>query len=512
MKTSHKLFMCTSLLAASSVQMAQAGVKETKPNIIFILCDDMGYGDLGCYGQKYIQTPCIDQMAEEGMRFTQAYAGSPVSAPSRASLMTGQHSGHGLVRGNREYWGDAPLMNYGENKDFTIVGQEPYDPNHIILPEVMKKNGYTTGMFGKWAGGYEGSCSTPDKRGVDEYYGYVCQFQAHLYYPNFLNRYSKSKGDTATIRVTMEENIKHPMFGEGYEKRTQYSADMIHKEALKWLDSQDGEQPFYGLFTYTLPHAELAQPNDSILMNYKKKFFHDKTWGGSKGSRYNPVEHTHAHFAGMITRLDAYVGEILEKLKEKGLDENTIVIFSSDNGPHEEGGADPTFFGRDGALRGLKRQCYEGGIRIPFIVRWPGKVQAGTVNDHQLAFYDIMPTFLELAGDKKFPKKYINKKLEGDCFDGISFASTLLGKDEAQQKHEFLYWEFHETNQIGVRMGDWKMVVKKGQPFLYNLATDIHEDNNVAAEHPEIVQQMKDIIKREHRPSEYFKITLPSFE
>ena len=511
MKTSHQLLLCTSLLAASYTS-AKAVKKVDKPNIIFILCDDMGYGDLGCYGQKYIQTPCIDQMAEEGMRFTQAYAGSPVSAPSRASLMTGQHSGHGFVRGNREYWGDSPLMSYGVNKDYSVVGQEAYDPNHIILPEVMKKNGYTTGMFGKWAGGYEGSCSTPDKRGIDEYYGYICQFQAHLYYPNFLNRYSKSKGDTATVRVTMEENIKYPMFGEGYEKRTQYSADMIHKEALKWLDSQDGKEPFYGLFTYTLPHAELAQPNDSILQNYKKKFFHDKTWGGSKGSRYNAVEHTHAHFAGMITRLDAYVGEILDKLKEKGLDENTIVIFSSDNGPHEEGGADPTFFGRDGKLRGLKRQCYEGGIRIPFIVRWPGKVEAGTVNDHQLAFYDIMPTFLELAGEKKFPKKYINKKLEGDCFDGISFAPTLLGNEEAQKKHDFLYWEFHETDQIGVRMGDWKMVVKRGKPFLYNLANDIHEDTDLAAQHPEIVKQMKDIIKREHRPSEYFEITLPDFD
>lgn len=510
MKNSHKILLCTSLLAVPT-QLIQAAPKETKPNIIFILCDDMGYGDLGCYGQKYIQTPCIDQMAEEGMRFTQAYAGSPVSAPSRASLMTGQHSGHGLVRGNREYWRNSPLVNYGENKDYSIAGQEAYDPNHIILPEIMKKNGYTTGMFGKWAGGYEGSCSTPDKRGIDEYYGYVCQYQAHLYYPNFLNRYSTSKGDTATIRVILEENIKHPMFGEGYERRTQYSADMIHQEALKWLDSQDGKQPFYGLFTYTLPHAELAQPNDSILLKYKKQFFQDKTWGGQEHSRYNPVEHTHAHFAGMITRLDAYVGEILMKLKEKGLDENTIVIFSSDNGPHAEGGADPEFFGRDGKLRGLKRQCYEGGIRVPFIVRWPGKVKAGSVNDHQLAFYDVMPTFCELTGDKKFPKKYINKQVEGDGFDGISFAPTLLGKEEAQQPHEFLYWEFHETNQIGVRMGDWKLVVKAGTPHLYNLATDIHEDTNLAAQHPDIVRKMTEIIRREHRPSEFFKITLPDF-
>lgn len=509
-KISH-LITSTGLLAVSFAGV-QAANKAEKPNIIFILCDDMGYGDLACYGQKYIQTPNLDRMAQEGMRFTQAYAGSPVSAPSRASLMTGQHSGHGHVRGNKEYWADAPVMKYGMNTDWTIVGQEPYDPNHIILPEIMKKNGYATGMFGKWAGGYEGSCSTPDKRGIDEYFGYICQFQAHLYYPNFLNRYSKSQGDTTVVRVTMEQNIQHPMFGDDYKKRAQYSADLIHQEALKWIDAQDRKQPFYGFFTYTLPHAELAQPNDSILKHYKKRFFTDKTWGGSEGSRYNAVEHTHAEFAAMITRLDAYVGEILDKLKEKGLDENTLVIFSSDNGPHEEGGADPTFFGRDGKLRGLKRQCYEGGIRVPFIARWPGHVPAGTVNDHQLAFYDVMPTFCELIGDKRFPGKYLNKKLENDCFDGISFAPTLLGQDERQGKHEFLYWEFHETDQIGVRMGDWKMVVKKGKPYLYNLATDIHEDHDVAAEHPDIVRQMKDIIKREHRESDLFKVTLPVFD
>lgn len=488
---------------------AQAADRQ-KPNVIFIMCDDMGYGDLGCYGQPYIRTPHLDNMAKEGMRFTQAYAGSPVSAPSRASFMTGQHSGHCEVRGNKEYWTNVPTVMYGQNKDFAVVGQHPYDPDHVILPEIMKDNGYTTGMFGKWAGGYEGSASTPDKRGIDEYYGYICQFQAHLYYPNFLNRYSKAMGDTAVVRVVMDENIKYPMFGKDYFKRSQYSADMIHREAMKWIDRQDGEQPFFGIFTYTLPHAELAQPEDSLLTGYRKKFFHDKTWGGSEGSRYNPAVHTHAQFAAMITRLDHYVGDIFKKLKEKGLDENTIVVFTSDNGPHEEGGADPAFFGRDGKLRGLKRQCHEGGIRVPFIVRWPGRVPAGTVNDHQLAFYDMMPTFCELAGVKNYVKKYTNKKkAKGtDYFDGISIVPTLLGQ-EGQQKHEFLYWEFNETNQIGVRMGDWKLVVKKGKPFLYNLATDLHEDNDVAARHPDIVAQMKQIIREQHTDNPHFRVTLP---
>lgn len=330
-----------------------------------------------------------------------------------------------------------------------------------------------------------------------------------MYYPNFLNRYSKEEGDSGVVRVVMEDNINYPMFGDDYKKRSQYSADLIHQKAMEWIDKQDGKQPFYGFFTYTLPHAELAQPNDSILKGYKKQFFRDKTWGGYKGGRYNAAEHTHAEFAGMITRLDCYVGEVLKKLKEKGLDDNTIVIFSSDNGPHEEGGADPEFFGRDGKLRGLKRQCHEGGIRIPFIVRWPGRISAGTVNDHQLAFYDVMPTFCELMEDKAFPKKYINKKIKDDCFDGISFAPTLFGDDSKQQKHDFLYWEFHETDQIGVRVGDWKLLVKKGTPYLYDLVNDVHEDHDIAAAHPDIVKQMKEIIRREHRDSEMFSVTLP---
>ena len=499
---SISLISSTLLLSTLS---ANGQKKDSKPNIIFILCDDMGYGDLGCYGQPFIRTPHIDAMASEGMRFTQAYAGSPVSAPSRASFMTGQHTGHCEVRGNKEYWGNSPIIMYGNNKEYSVVGQHPYDPDHVILPEIMKDNGYTTGMFGKWAGGYEGSCSTPDKRGIDEYYGYICQFQAHLY---LLNRYSKALGDTGVVRIVMDENIKYPMYGPEYQKRSQYSADMIHEKAMEWLDQQDTKQPFFGIFTYTLPHAELVQPEDSILNEYKAKFDPDKVYKGSEGSRYNAITHTHAQFAAMITRLDYYVGEVLKKLKEKGLDENTLVIFSSDNGPHEEGGADPTFFGRDGKLRGLKRQCHEGGIRIPFIARWPGHVPAGKVNDHICAFYDLMPTFCDVAGIKNYEKKYRNKEKEVDYFDGISFAPTLLGKKK-QKQHDFLYWEFNETNQIAVRMDDWKLIVKKGKPFLYNLKTDIHEDNDVALQHPDIVEKLKKVIFEQRIPNPYFSVTLP---
>ena len=213
----------------------------------------------------------------------------------------------------------------------------------------------------------------------------------------------------------------------------------------------------------------------------------------------------------MITRLDSYVGEVFAKLREKGLDKNTIVIFTSDNGPHEEGGADPEYFGRDGKLRGLKRQCYEGGIRIPFIAWWPEHIKAGSVSDLQFAFYDLMPTFCDLAGVKDFHRRYTNKQLSGDGFDGISIAPTLLGNDDKQQKHDHLYWEFHETDQFGVRRGDWKLVVVKGEPRLYNLANDIHEDNDLAAVHPEIVRELVDIIKKEHRDNPMFEVTMPKF-
>ena len=498
------------ILLSSAALASLGAVAQQKPNIIYIMCDDMGYGDLACYGQQYIATPCIDRMAAEGMRFTDAYAGSPVSAPSRATFMTGQHSGHTHVRGNREYWNNGNLQQnlYGQNADYTLVGQEPYDVNHKIIPEIFKDNGYTTGMFGKWAGGHEQSASTPDKRGIDEYYGYICQFQAHLYYPNFLNEYSRSRGDEGVRRVTLDQNIQYPMFGADYRKRAQYSADLIHEKALAWLDKQTADQPFLGIFTYTLPHAELVQPEDSILLAYKNFFCQEKTFGGQQGNRYNATATGHADFAAMITRLDAQVGQILDLLKRKGLDENTIVIFTSDNGPHEEGGADPAFFNRDGLLKGTKRSTHEGGIRIPFIVRWPGHVQPGTVSNHQLAFYDLMPTFCDIAGIENYAERYRNPNIANDYFDGISFYPTLTGRGE-QQEHEFLYWEFHETNMMGLRMGDWKMVVTRGDCALYDLATDPHEDHDLAAQYPDIVKKMKDIIKREHTDSQLFKVTLP---
>ena len=539
---------------------------KSHPNIIYIMCDDMGYGDLGCYGQRLISTPCIDRMAEEGMRFTQAYAGCPVSAPSRCSFMTGQHTGHAKIRGNREYWGGTLRQNmFGENADYYVIGQEPYDMTHPIIPELFKAKGYRTGMFGKWAGGYwnydypdtyitlpdgntdtsksreSSSCSLPNLRGIDCFYGPVCQFQAHTYYPNFLNRYDpEGRGDTHLVAEVMEQNIRYPSLtpgpspvGEGrtYEGREQYSAELIHRYALEWLDRQTKDEPFLGIFTYTLPHAELWQPRDSILERYHGQFPADeeRSYRTDAGSWYYGGSDKHAQFAAMITRLDGYVGEILEKLREKGLDKNTLVIFTSDNGPHEEGGADPSFFGRDGKLRGIKRSTYEGGIRIPFIC-WGAGIPAGTESDLQVAFYDLMPTFMEYSG--AFSKKEIaahsrtlsdsplkgedNKSpfkgdLEGLLFDGISFCPTMLGKPRKQQKHDFLYWEMSDgpTQVIGVRQGDWKLVVSQGKPFLYNLRDDIHEDHDLGAENPDKLAELIGIVHREHTDSPLFPIKLP---
>ena len=470
---------------------------EQSPNIIFILCDDLGYGDLGCYGQKYIHTPRLDSMAAQGIRFTQAYAGSPVSAPSRATLMTGQHTGHTEVRGNKEYWKNAPMVRYGRSEEFAVVGQHPYDTARIILPELMKRQGYTTGLFGKWAGGHEGSISTPDKRGVDEFFGYICQYQAHLYYPDFLNSFSRESGDTSVTRVVMEDNIKFSHDLEEYMQRPQYSADLIHKKALEWIDSQSDAKPFFGMLTCTLPHAELVGPADSLYRSYEKMFENGPDWKAYTGSRYHSTDNVHAHYAAMVTRLDQYVGEIIDLLERKGMDKNTLIFFSSDNGPHQEGGGDPEFFNSNGGLKGIKRQTHEGGIRVPFIAYWPGAISGGQVSDFPIIFYDIMPTLIELTGAEKVQT------------DGISILPAIMGDEDAIQKREFLYWEFEETDQVALRQGDWKLICKSGVPHLYNLLQDPSEQTDLAEQYPELVAQMIETIRVQQTESPHFKVTIP---
>lgn len=470
----HKLFLLSTLGLSSSVFAAQ------KPmNVIYILADDLGYGDLSCLGQTKFQTPNIDKLAANGMLFTNHYAGSTVSAPSRSSLMTGLHTGHTYVRGNKEIPG--------------AEGQEPLPADTYILPEMFKENGYTTGCFGKWGLGFPGSTGDPMNQGFDNFYGYNCQREAHRYYPKHLWKNRE--------KVILSENANYNL--------VQYAPDLIHAEALKFI-ADNKSRPFFAYFSYVAPHAEIIAPDDDILAQFKGKF-NEKPYNGGQGSDYNDSMDTKAYcsqnqpyatFAAMVTRLDKQVGEIVAKLKELGLDKNTIIFFSSDNGPHQEGGANPDFFKSYGPFRGVKRDLYEGGIRLPLIAYAPGKVKAGVKSNQICAMWDMMPTLASIAG-VTLPK---NLKT-----DGISILPTLTGKGK-QKQHKFLYWEFHEQGgKIAVRKGDWKLIIQKvltnknAEPELYNLSKDIHEDKNVAKQYPELVKEMLQMMKNAHVDSEVFK-------
>ena len=466
-----------SLLVLASATSLTAQIKRPLPNVVFILADDLGYGDVGFNGQRHVRTPNIDDLARRGLQMTDFYAGCSVSAPSRASLMTGMHTGHTQVRGNHEIQpeGQAPMA------------------DRMTLGRLFQRAGYRTGIFGKWGLGYPGSGAEATDRGFDEFFGYNCQRLAHSYYPDHLWR-GKERVDFAANKDG----------GKGV-----YSADTIHREALRFIEQSAGSgKPFFALLTYTLPHAELNLPHDAVYEYYEGKLT-PREYKQRASWDYESSPNAHASFAAMVERLDRYTGEVTALIRRLGIEDNTIIIFTSDNGPHEEGGADPTFFNRDGKLRGLKRQCYEGGIRIPFIARWKGRIKEDVTSDLPFAFYDLMPTFCDVAGVRNFPKRYINKKKTIDYFDGISIFPTLMSDEKAQKRHPHLYWEFAETNQIGVRMGDWKLIVIRGVPHLYNLATDLHEDKDVAKEHPEIVDQMVKIIYQEHVDNLLFPITMP---
>ena len=465
----------SSLLPGCAGMNELMGTRANRPNIIYILADDLGYGDLGCYGQKDIRTPNLDRMAHEGILFTQHYSGSTVCAPSRSSLMTGLHTGHTPVRGNKEYQPE---------------GQHPLPAEAATVAEILKKAGYKTGAFGKWGLGYPGSEGDPNNQGFDEFYGYNCQRIAHNYYPYFL-RYNDRK-----IMLTGNEG----------RKTGQYAPDLIQEQTLKFIEANK-DRPFFLFVPHIIPHAELLVPDDEIVRSYRGKFPEKPYEGiddgpGYKTGGYGSVETPRANFAAMVTRLDRHVGEILGKLRELGLDENTLVIFTSDNGPHGEGGADPEFFNSSGGLRGMKRALYEGGIRVPMIARWPGKIKAGSESGHVSAFWDFLPSCCELAGVKG-----------PEGIDGISFVPTLLGQNNRQKKHEYLYWEFHEQGKRqAVRFGDWKGVrlnVAKdpnGPIELYNLRDDIGEKNNIAEQHPEIVAKIAGYMKTAWTASEHFPL------
>ena len=450
---------------------------QQKPNIVYILADDLGYGDLSCYGQKHFNTPNIDKLAKQGIQFTQHYAGCPVCAPSRSSLMTGLTSGHTPIRGN---------------KAWKPEGQYPLPAATFTMAEMLKGAGYTTGVYGKWGLGYPGSEGDPNMQGFDDFYGYNCQTLAHNYYPDHL----------------WHNQTKIMLEGNSGNQSKDYAPARIHQQALQFIEANK-KNPFFLFYTTTIPHAELVAPEEN-MKEFRGKFLPEKNYkgvdAGAENFRKGPYgsqPEVHAAFAAMVTLLDRQVGEIVAKLKELGIDKNTIIIFSSDNGPHIEGGADPDYFDSNGPLKGYKRDLYEGGMREPMIVWWQGKIAAGSKTDLISAFWDVMPTVADIAGIKA-----------PENTDGISFLPTLLGKS-GQKLHESMYWEFHENNgRQAVRKGDWKLVrynvsiPEKITTELYNLKTDLGEENNVAAKNPEIVKELLEIMKNSRTPSDIFNFGL----
>lgn len=471
------IFLLGSLIVFSCSEVKQK--KELKPNIIYILADDLGYGDLSCYGQQNFQTPHLDNLARQGMKFTQHYSGSTVCAPSRSCLMTGLHTGHTPIRGNKEQ---------------EIEGQMSLPASSLTLAELLKNAGYKTGAFGKWGLGFIGHEGDPNKQGFDEFYGYNCQRMAHRYYPPYL----------------WQNETKVFLNGNDWTNTVTYAPDKIQEATLRFIE-ENKDTTFFAYVPLVLPHAELISPNDSLFQYFQGKFVEKpylptEPYTSDYGpdiipQQYCSQDSPYAVFASMVTRLDAYVGQITTKLEELGIKKNTIIMFASDNGPHEEGGANPDFFNSAGGLRGVKRDLYEGGIRTPMIVVWPDKVKAGSTSNHISAFWDIMPTCAEIAG--------VQLKSETD---GISFLPELLGQT-AQKKHEYLYWEFSERGgRQAIRMGDWKAIVydlqnnPKPKIQLYNLAEDEWENNDISSEHPEIVIKMTQLMKDARVDSQLFPL------
>ena len=444
------------------------------PNIVFIMADDLGYGELGSYGQEAISTPQLDRMAEEGIRFTQFYAGSTVCAPSRSSLMTGRHTGRTPIRGNREV---------------LPIGQTPLPGEAVTVAEVLKEAGYITGAFGKWGLGAPGSEGTPTRQGFDEFFGYLCQRRAHFYFPEFLYR-GEERVQIAGNEV-VDDPASHPGAGPAV-RAEQYAQDLITQEALRFIEAHRDE-PFFLYLPVTIPHASIEVPEEALLpyLDHQGRSIFPET--SFAGGHYSPQERPRAAYAAMISRLDRDVGRILGKLKDFGLAEHTIVFFTSDNGPAAEGGADPAFFDSSGPLRGMKRDLYEGGIRVPMLVWGPGRVPSGMVSDQVWTMWDVLPTAADLAG---VPAP--------TDVDGISMRAALLG-GEAPRTQNPLYWEFYEHGSAqAVRMGDWKAVRRPmltGDIELYDLSRDIGETTDLAGANPEIVREMVRLMEEAHTPS-----------
>lgn len=459
----------TGLLLHCSTEGKTEEVQKT--NVVLIVADDLGYGDLGCYGQKTLRTPHIDRMAAEGIRFTSHYTGSTVCAPSRASLLSGRHPGHVTVRGNYE----GMLL----------------EDREVTLAELFKQAGYVTGAVGKWGVGHPPPPDDPRRNGFDHFFGYINMWHAHNFYPEFLIRNGKKEKleGNRTLLIDGKNPWADAPEGTGVaEEKVTYVHDLFDREGLEFIE-RNRDTAFFLYMAYNVPHANNEAGymfNDGMeVPDYGS--YEDRDWPDPEKG-----------FAAMIENLDNSVGMINAKLEELGLAKNTLVIFVSDNGPHEEGNHSADFFDSNGILRGTKRDLYEGGIRTPFVARWPGTIPAGGISGHVSAFWDMMPTFCEIAG--------VDVPRESD---GISFLPTLLGKTEDQENHPHLYFEFYEQGgKQSVLKGDWKAVklnVRQGEPRameLYNLKQDPSETRDIASEHPEIVVMMDSLMKASHRPLE----------
>lgn len=449
------------------------GAAERKPNFVFILADDLGYGELGCYGQQKIKTPQLDRLAAEGMRFTDFYCGCSVCAPSRCTLMTGQHLGHATIRDN---------MQRGPG----LEGQRAMEPGTVTVAQLLKQAGYATAIVGKWGLGMPEDHSSPLNFGFDHHYGYLCQGMAHSHYPPYLWNDDK--------QVPLSGN---PPYVYGQKQviepgGKQFSQDLMTEDALAWVRGHRAE-PFFLYLAYTVPHVSLQVPEDS-LAEYRGKW-RETPLTDSKHYANHPTPR--AAYAAMITRMDRDVGRLMSLIKELGLDDETLVFFGSDNGAvFKISGTDPEFFQSNGPLRGYKQALYEGGIRTPFIARWPGHIKPGSVSKFAGAYWDVLPTLCELAG---VPRP--------TGIDGVSIVPTLLGRP-GQEPHEYLYWEFHSGGSAqAVRFGDWKAIRnnvtkdRDGAPELYNLATDPGEKTNVARQHPDLAAKAAAYMKAAHTPS-----------
>lgn len=498
LKTTDPLFIIVVLISlfgsGCNEQEIESNVVVTdRPNIIFILADDLGYGDLGSYGQQRIQTPNLDRMAEEGMRFTEHYAGSTVCAPSRSVLMTGLHSGHTPIRGNKE---------------IMPVGQYPLQYGTVTLPKILQEAGYKTGGFGKWGLGYPGSEGEPSLQGFDEFFGFMCQRRSHFFYPEFL--YHDLCG-AAIKKVILEGNRVENRSTENFQRegagppieKSHYSQDVIMDKALEFIE-KNRKTPFFLYLPSQIPHASLQVPDDALshyLDENGASIFEEDT--SHPFGAYTQTEMPKAMYAAMVTLLDSYVGRIVEKLEELNLTDKTLIIFTSDNGSYSEGGYHYSMHNSNGELRGGKRDLYEGGIRVPFIAKWPDKIEPGTVSTHISYFPDMLPTFAELTNQPSPPG-----------IDGISMVPVLLGQGE-QKIHEYLYWEFHaQGGKQAIRKGHWKavrlnVIENRQSPIeLFNLSEDISEETDLSGQYPEIVEEMDQLFREAHVPSELFPLFL----